>query len=201
MPREPTTKPRRGEQPLPQHVVDSAAVLDRIADGMASETGPRVYLQDCIPDKYAIEPAEPIDCENRIALCKAACCRLSVLLSPQDLAEGIVSWDPRRRYFNSQEADGSCVHLERPGCRCSIYANRPGVCRVYDCRRDDRIWVDFEKRIPNPALEKLGWPGNLVNAAEVHTRPLLAKEERHRTRADQEQYAGADPQDGEIAAG
>ncbi len=178
MPRKLTTPPRPEDEPLPQHVADSAAVLDRIADRMANDSGPRVFLQDSIPDKYAIEPAEPIDCENRIALCKAACCRLSVLLSPQDLAEGIVSWDPRRRYFNSQEADGSCVHLERPGRRCSIYANRPGACRIYDCRRDDRIWVDFEKRIPNPALEKLGWPGNLIRGIEAHTRPLLEDSQR-----------------------
>jgi len=143
---------------LPQDVLDSAGVLDRLADDMVADSGPRVFLEDSVPDKYAVPPAEPIDCENRVPLCKAACCRLSVLLSPQDLAEGIVSWDSRRRYFNSQKPDGYCVHLERPACRCSIYENRPAACRVYDCRNDQRIWLDFENRIPNPALDQLDWP-------------------------------------------
>jgi hypothetical protein len=158
-------------EPFSQEALDSADALDCIAEDMAADSGPRVFLQDSIPDKYSLPAAEPIDCENRVALCKAACCRLSVLLSPQDLAEGIVSWDPRRRYFNSQDADGYCVHLERPPCRCSIYANRPAPCRIYDCRHDSRIWVDFEKRITNPALDQLNWPFNLdLETAHPQTR-------------------------------
>jgi Fe-S-cluster containining protein len=47
------------------------------------------------------------------------------------------------------------VHLERGGCRCSIYAQRPVPCRAYDCRNDKRIWADFERRIPSPELERL----------------------------------------------
>jgi hypothetical protein len=143
---------------------------------MTEDDGPRVFFQDSIPDKYAVDPAEPIDCENRVALCKAACCRLSVLLSPQDLAEGIVSWDSRRRYFNSQEPDGYCAHLERPACRCAIYANRPAACRIYDCRNDGRIWVDFENRIPNPELEALPWP--VPPANHVQPLPPVAPRER-----------------------
>lgn len=139
-----------------------------MADAMAQDDGPRVFFQDSIPDKYAVEPAEPIDCENRVALCKAACCRLSVLLAPQDLAEGIVRWDSRRRYFNAQEPDGYCVHLERPGCRCAVYEARPAACRIYNCRNDDRIWVDFEKRIPNPLLKDLAWPITAYSHIQAH---------------------------------
>ena len=167
--------PRKSsEEALPQEVRRSIGVLDRIADEMAAGSGPHVFLQDSIPDKYSLPPGEPIDCEKRVELCKAACCRLNVLLSPQDLAEGIASWDPRRRYFNAQDAAGYCTHLEQPACRCSIYANRPAPCRLYDCRHDSRIWTSFENRIANPALEKLDWPLNLntnVDAAGMEPAP------------------------------
>jgi Fe-S-cluster containining protein len=41
--------------------------------------------------------------------------------------------------------DGACTHRE--GHFCSVYDNRPAVCRTYDCRRDKRIWSDYERRI------------------------------------------------------
>jgi hypothetical protein len=31
-----------------------------------------------------------------------------------------------------------------------VHHARPRTCRVYDCRRDPRIWLDFERRIPAP---------------------------------------------------
>ena len=33
----------------------------------------------------------------------------------------------------------------------------PLPCRGYDCRKDKRIWLDFEQRIPNPAVERPDW--------------------------------------------
>ena len=48
-----------------------------------------------------------------------------------------------------------CHHVERESKRCGLYANRPVVCRAYDCRKDKRIWEDFENRVVSPDLEKL----------------------------------------------
>jgi hypothetical protein len=33
---------------------------------------------------------------------------------------------------------------------CTVYAQRPGACRAYDCRHDPRVWIDFDARIPAP---------------------------------------------------
>ena len=162
-----SSKPIPGD--LPRHVLDSIAQLDRLAASMEQDDGPRVFLQQSIPDKYSCTPAPAIDCENRVALCKAACCRLNVVLSPQDVQEGVVSWDSERPFLNAQDSKGYCVHLEGPACRCSVYAYRPAACRVYDCRYDPRIWIDFENRIPNPALEPLEGPTHL--AREGNARP------------------------------
>ena len=118
--------------------------------------GMGVVIQEPEQDKYALPEKEVrIDCENRTHLCKAACCRLSFPLSMQDLNEGIVKWDLRSPYLISQDAEGYCRHLERATCQCMIRANRPIPCRVYDCRNDQRIWLNFEEKIINPDVEKL----------------------------------------------
>lgn len=110
-------------------------------------------------DKYQFKSDVQIDCENRIHLCKASCCKLWFALSKQDLDEGIVKWNYYRPYEIARHEDGYCSHLDKSNkCSCKIYHNRPLVCRSYDCREDKRIWLDFEKRIPNPELEQEGWP-------------------------------------------
>jgi Putative zinc- or iron-chelating domain len=123
-----------------------------------SDKGMGVMLQEPEYDKYTFQGGVKIDCENRIHLCKAACCRLPFALSKQDVREGIVRWDLGQPYLIDQGKDGSCVHLERGSCQCSIYAHRPVPCRGYDCRNDGRIWLDFEKKLPNPAIDRPDWP-------------------------------------------
>jgi len=73
-------------------------------------------------------------------------------LSEQDIHEGVVRWQLDRPYLNLQNSDGYCVHCTTGSRTCGVYVNRPGVCRTYDCRKDTRIWVDFEARVPQPDL-------------------------------------------------
>ena len=120
-----------------------------------AEKGMGVALTDDEKDKYAYEGAVQIDCENRIPLCRGACCRLSFALTVQDLEEGAVKWALGRPYMIRHDADGYCHHLERETKQCGIYDQRPIVCRSYDCRKDKRIWADFENRIISPDLGKL----------------------------------------------
>jgi Fe-S-cluster containining protein len=120
-----------------------------------AEKGMGVALTDEGNDKYAFEGGVEIDCQNRIALCRGACCRLSFALTVQDLEEGTVKWDLGRPYMIRRAADGYCHHLEREQKRCGIYERRPIVCRGYDCRKDKRIWADFENRVVSPELENL----------------------------------------------
>jgi Fe-S-cluster containining protein len=120
-----------------------------------AEKGMGVALTNDEQDKYAYEGSVEIDCENRLALCRGACCRLSFALTVQDLEEGRVKWDLGRPYMIRHDEDGYCHHVERASKRCGIYENRPVVCRAYDCRKDKRIWEDFENRTVSPDLEKL----------------------------------------------
>jgi hypothetical protein len=103
-------------------------------------------------DKYDPATEVTIDCASRLPLCRAACCRLGFFLSNQDLQEGVVRWDLARPYHVKQREDGYCVHCT-PARTCEVWEQRPAPCRTYDCRQDARIWLDFEARIPSPALD------------------------------------------------
>ena len=122
------------------------------------EKGLGVMLQDPEEDKYNFKGETKIDCENRVHLCHATCCRLRFALSKQDVYEGIIKWDLGRPYLIAQDKDGYCTHFERGTCRCTVRQHRPVPCRGYDCRNDKRIWLDFEKRIVNPNIHRPDWP-------------------------------------------
>jgi Fe-S-cluster containining protein len=122
------------------------------------ERGMAVAMQEFGVSKYSFQGGAEIDCENRLHLCKAACCRLPFALSKQDVQEGIVQWDLGQPYLNARDEQGYCAHLERGSCRCTVYQHRPIPCRGYDCRNDKRIWLDFEKRVVNPRVADADWP-------------------------------------------
>jgi hypothetical protein len=132
------------------------------------ESGMGVIRQDPEYDKYTFDDGVAIDCERRLPSCRAACCRLQFALSFQDIEEGVVRWDFAHPYLIRQGADGYCVHLDRGTSRCSVYAERPVPCRAYDCRHDERIWLDFEAMTPNPALELLAPIGPAPAAAAAN---------------------------------
>ena len=114
---------------------------------------PRVRLRTLI-DKYE-QPVSPVDCASRVHLCHARCCSFVVELSRQDVEEGGLLWDIEQPYLLRRETDGLCSHLDRKTQACDVYQNRPAACRTYDCRTDQRVWIDFEKRIPAPMPERL----------------------------------------------
>jgi hypothetical protein len=130
------------------------------------DKGLGVMLQDSEEDKYAFEGEAKIDCENRVHLCDAACCRLRFALSKQDVYEGVLKWDLGRPYLIAQDKDGYCTHFERGTCHCTVRENRPVPCRGYDCRSDKRVWRDFENKIVNPDINREDWPQCEVAAAE-----------------------------------
>ena len=135
--------------------------LERAKDQATVQVAPAV-------DKYEMQNLPQIDCEARLPLCHGRCCMLTFPLSFQDLDEGIVKWEYKRPYLIKHRPDGYCVHnTEQRGC--AVYANRPAICRSYDCRTDKRIWTDFENRIPAP------WPADGAPAKPPSEDPTLAR--------------------------
>ena len=137
----------------------------RLAEKLKDQ-GIGVMLQEPGIDKYKFEGSPKIDCENRVHLCKAACCRLKFALSRQDLEEGVVKWDLARPYLIRRGADGYCNHLQSGSRGCGVYENSSVPGRAFDCRNDKRIWLDFDKRIPNPAVSRPDWLEYVAQEAE-----------------------------------
>jgi hypothetical protein len=123
------------------------ASFRRLADKIKGQGDRSVVRLATFRDKYAIASAD-IDCAARIPLCGARCCSFEVTLSSQDVAERTIPFDMLRPYALPRD-HGRCVCMNDDGA-CAIYAQRPGACRAYDCRRDPRVWIDFEARIPAP---------------------------------------------------
>lgn len=98
-------------------------------------------------DKYAEDLAVTLPCAEKVHACKAACCHMVFPLSAQDLHEGGIRWDLYMPYQIARRPDGACVHLG-DDLRCMIHDRRPAVCRAFDCRRDERIWEDFDRAVP-----------------------------------------------------
>jgi len=126
----------------------------RLAEKFA-ERGMGVALTAEESDADGRPPKAEIDCENRLHLCHAACCRLRFALTVRDVEEGRVKWNLGQPYMIRQGEDGYCHHLDRSDHRCGIYEHRPFVCRAYDCRSDKRIWEDFDGGVISPELENL----------------------------------------------
>jgi Fe-S-cluster containining protein len=120
--------------------------------------GMAVAMQEFSTSKYAFQDGAEIDCKDRVHLCKAACCRLPLALSREDVQEGIVHWDLGQPYILARGRDGYCVHLDRETYGCLVYAQRPIPCRGYDCREDKRIWLDFENKVVNARIDEPDWP-------------------------------------------
>jgi Fe-S-cluster containining protein len=95
-----------------------------------------------------------VECESRLHLCKAACCRIfNVPLVSREVELELCEWDPRVPYTIQKNRLG-CMYLTSRVCTCSIYDRRPAWCSDYSCKTDSRIWDDFEKKKLNPSLEK-----------------------------------------------
>jgi Fe-S-cluster containining protein len=126
-------------------------MMDQVREQMEAHPAPKVMLSRT-EDKYSAEHTVLLDCASRIHICKARCCTLTFYLTDQDLDEGIVRWDYGRPYWIQKAEDGYCVHCEAGTHSCRVHEHRPYVCRAYDCRNDERIWLDFEGMVPNPEL-------------------------------------------------
>jgi len=135
----------RGVVPLDEYERRRQDTMKREEEKFNKELAPQITN---IPDKYTLEALPEIDCEARLHLCQARCCKLHFSLSLQDLDERVVRWDYARPYQIGRRDDGYCVHNIPGTCKCDVYEHRPGVCRKYDCRGDKRIWKDFDARIP-----------------------------------------------------
>ena len=106
-----------------------------------------------VTDKYSKDVPD-IDCAAHLHLCEARCCRFEVSLSPQDVRDGIPFKLDEPYALPRDPYTKKCVCMDAGGA-CTVYEKRPAPCRVYDCRNDSRVWIDFEAKIPAPMMERI----------------------------------------------
>ena len=104
------------------------------------------------PDNYA----ESVDPSVHFTSCEAVCCRLTVVLMPDDhVPEWLVEHDDHGMETLAKGEDGWCAALDPLTMRCTIYADRPGICRKYamgspSCRDERRKW--YGNTLPTPVV-------------------------------------------------
>ena len=80
------------------------------------------------------------------AACNACCCKLEVLLIGDDnVPERLTVEDVGGGWVMRRLDDGWCAALDRETMRCTIYEDRPGICRDYEMGGDDCL---EETRMP-----------------------------------------------------
>ena len=110
---------------------------------------PGVVKLSMVTEKRAIASPD-VDCASLLHLCKGRCCAMAVSLSEEDLRDRRLAWELQQPYLLRRDPDhGYCSYLGEHG-RCQVYEDRPATCRQYDCRRDPRVWRDWEAREPAP---------------------------------------------------
>jgi len=111
----------------------------------------------------AIDDFVPVNCDERMHICKGVCCKLNFALSVDEIESGKPKWDLGQPYYIRQKSTGYCTHLDENKQCCSIYNDRPKVCRKYSCAKDTRIWKDFEKMELNTE-----WIAQNLKERQVH---------------------------------
>ncbi|MFC6841719.1 YkgJ family cysteine cluster protein [Xanthomonas theicola] len=96
------------------------------------------------------QPAARAAAEKNVACdrCDAICCRLTVLLMPEDeVPDHLTERTAEGLHVMARDEDGWCVAVDSKRMCCSIYAQRPAICRKFTmagpyCRDIRRIHDD-----------------------------------------------------------
>jgi Fe-S-cluster containining protein len=91
----------------------------------------------------------PVNCNERMHVCHGICCQLNFALTAKEIEAGKLKWELGTPYYIRHEKNGFCSHLDMDKRCCSVYDDRPSICRKYSCAGDSRIWKDFDNMILN----------------------------------------------------
>lgn len=82
-----------------------------------------------------------LDCDTGRKLgCKSFCCKLLIRLEEHERNEVDPDTQRLKGYVDKKE-NGFCIHQNEESGLCHNWANRPKVCREYDCNFDDMLQV------------------------------------------------------------
>ena len=80
-----------------------------------------------------IEATALPESEGNCANCKASCCRLEVMLiTDTGVPDRFIERDKWGCQTMARREDGWCAAIDRNTMKCTIYENRPWVCREFE---------------------------------------------------------------------
>ncbi len=94
------------------------------------------------------EPAPATACSR----CDAVCCRLTVVLMPEDRIPGhLTEYNDDGLHVMARNEEGWCVAVDNLHLRCTIYEQRPAICRQFAmggpyCREVRNEYLDQMQR-------------------------------------------------------
>jgi Fe-S-cluster containining protein len=130
------------------------AAMHRIAKARAQDSsGPWLTM---VPDGDRDQPATIVDCNARHPHCQSACCTFyRVILTEDEVRGGKLLWDLGAPYSLPRAPSGHCAYLDQNTLACTVWRDRPYVCRGYSCAEDKQIWEDFSAMIPTERVRAL----------------------------------------------
>ena len=85
--------------------------------------------KNSIPTEVGPLPGAEVTCTN----CRAACCRLEAMLfNDTKVPKKFIAINTRGDKSMARLEDGWCVALDRKTMMCTIYENRPWICREFE---------------------------------------------------------------------
>lgn len=80
----------------------------------------------------ATSASRHVDVDADCGQCDAVCCRLTVVLQPQDrVPERFTTYTDAGLHVMARDEHGWCVAINEARMSCSIYDARPQVCRRF----------------------------------------------------------------------
>jgi len=99
-------------------------------------------INDNDNDIYSESVDPRVSCDD----CEAVCCRLTVVVMPEDhVPAWLIDRDTHGMETLAKGEDGWCLAVDPNTSRCTIYEDRPGICRKYamgspSCRDERGRW-------------------------------------------------------------
>lgn len=132
--------PKQRDASAPRTVPVNAAIVPGIARASAS-----IELKE---DDQRVDPT--VSCSD----CDAVCCRLTVVVMPEDnVPEHMIDRSAPGLNVMARGEDGWCVAVDPLRLHCTIYEQRPGICRRFTmgsayCRDERAKYRDGSRSIP-----------------------------------------------------
>ena len=110
-------------------------------------TAQAVEAAEAVPN-HALHKAEAPHCDR----CDAICCRLTVVLMPDDrVPQRLTTHNEYGVAVMARDEEGWCVAIDQRRMCCSIYEQRPSICRKFPmagpgCREVRNEYLDRRQR-------------------------------------------------------